>query len=557
MKNKQFNKRTLKEEEVQGTSVESKKWSKKDRKKGFKYKGVKANDPAWHGKNSQIVKDLCSYPFNHMQGFPVRLGHKETKGKYYIPSLQVFGFDWFAGVSKDFKSMLNTAATNIWEFVRGRNSGATNYQASDIFTNIVIGALDIVSSVQAFTRAFGCTRIFSVYNRLSPRQFIESMGIDYDDFNSNIAAYRGRFNLLIAKASALVLPKQFPLYDWVGSMFSNIYKDADTETGREQLYMFTKKVFHIFDSKGSPNGGRVRIMTWKDVQGSGFTTDKQIFLDAKRPMKFSLLLDVLESQINAIVTDEDCNIIMGDLIKAYGSEAKFWSLRPVTEDELSGPVYSEEVLDQIHNAVLLPSLNQLAAVSAGRTYLPDNTFTNSVEQDENHYLVSNFVLDYGTLNYDVDWDLYPTSDEVDNYLLIDSGSVQPSPDAVLNLTRMQNRYYTEYNEVSLRRYVKMATGSALILFADYMVEGSDTGMKLTLISPTPSTGFTFETIAKIFAFKKYPLLYAGYSRLPSDPVTTVPVGEVNNVTTIANQSLQRMHEVDFASLLDIPFSNKF
>lgn len=556
MKGKVLDKRTLSIKDDERREDAANKHSGKGKRK-FRFKGKIANDPNWHGKNSQIVNDLCNYPFNHMQGFPVKLGKQSSWTKNYFASLMVLGFDWFTGISENFKSMLNTAATNIWEFVRSRNAGATNYQAGDIFTNIVIGALDIVSTVQYCVRLFGSVKLFSVYNRLSPRMFIESMGIQYDDFVSNIAVYRGRLNLLIAKATSIVLPKQFPLYDWVASMSSNIYKDRDSDTGREQYYAFGKKVFHIYDSKGSPNGGRVRLLKGTDI---GLTYDAIVYLSSSRSklMKFDVILNILEAQINAIVTDEDCNIIMGDLIKAYGSEAKFWSLHPVTDDEAVTPIYSEEVLNQIHNAILLPSLDGEASMYGNRlTVIGNGTYTNTLEQDENGYLISNFSVTYGLGSYPDSESGFYGSDADDNmYYLIDSNHSQPSPDEILNMSRMQNRYYVTVNETTAKTTIKVVSNSAIILFADHYYIGNDSGME-SIKYKQHALNFQASEIARASVFDWHPILY----NMMEDPMygahPFLPIADLNNCVAIDGITLQRMHDVDFASLLDIPFTGKF
>lgn len=559
-----IDKRTL--EPVESKEQGNKGYDKKKygNKKGKWYnKGKDTNDKSWHLKNVQMLKDLFTIAFNKLAGFPIWLKSNLKKVPINIGYIRTIYVDWFAGLSQDFRSMLNTAATNIWEFIRSRNAGAVNYGSSDIFVNVMFGCLDIMATSVFLTLPFKIAKMFKVQNRLLPKKLFEGLKIDYEDFNSNISIYRGRYNLLLAKASAIVVPKQFPLYDWVMSQFQYVYKDRDTDTGREQLYVNVKEAYHIYDPTTKPTGGEVRLLNMKDLD-SAYPEGAIVFGPQSQPVKFSVLLDIWEAQINAIITDEDTNIIFGDLIKAYGSEGKFWKTSPLTEEDSIDVIYSQEYLMQLHNAIIVPKQpDALYSIHAGTglRYGKD-AYLNDVYQDESGYLGSTWWKAYTGDNFMVTDKSYMWYDDNIDYLL-DSNVANPTPEEVCLMTRYHNRF--RWDDSRKRLY---ASATSAVIFSEgeiiALLDGDLDNINTSqmLITPNANGNFAerevFDMVGINSNFDWTPLVYMGQFVTGDTEINHVRVfADLNNVVNISKATIERMHEVDFASLLDIPFTGKF
>lgn len=565
----QLNKRTLELEEKksdQGKGGQGKGGNgrKGNGKRGKWYAdGKQTNDKSWHLKNVQMLKDLFTIAFNKLAGFPVWLKSNLKEVPINIGYIRTFYVDWFAGLSKDFRSMLNTAATNIWEFIRSRNAGAVNYGSSDIFINVIFGCLDIMATSVYLTLPFKIAKMFKVQNRLLPKKIFEGMKIDYEDFNSNISIYRGRYNLLLAKASAIVVPKQFPLYDWVMSLFQYIYKDRDTDTGREQLYVHVKEAYHIYDPTSRPTGGAIRLMNMKDLDPS-YPDGAIVFGPQSEPVKFSVLLDIWEAQINAIITDEDTNIIFGDLIKAYGSEGKFWNTTPLTEEDSIQLTYSKEYLMQLHNAIIVPAQPDTLYTIHPTTKLRygNKAYLNDVYQDTSGYLNSQYWKSYeGDLALLTEQGYRWFDDEME--YLLDSNETHPTPEEVCLMTRYHNRM--KWNNSAKRLE---ATACSAIIFSEgeiiAILEGDLTNVRTSqmLVAPNSNGNFSrrevFDMVGINSNFDWTPIVYVGQFTEGDTQINHVRIfADLNNIVNISKATVERMHEVDFASLLDIPFTGKF
>lgn len=594
-----LNKRNLEIEEEKKTSTESRaddfKKGKGGKKRKFRpWKGKVRNDPSWHMKNNQMVKDVASIPFNHMAGFPIDMGtmHSPAYPKITMAYVRSFVVDWFAGISADFRSVLNQASTNLWSFIRGRNSGATNYQASDILINTVLAATDFYCNVAFVERLFKFHKHYLSTNRLLPRMIFNACGIDYEDFINNIAKYRYYFNTLVAKASSLVIPNEFPFIQQAIGHFTDIYKDRDSSTGREQLYIKVKQFHHIYDPVYNSQGGGVRLMVWSDFDKSqstyslypvitGLVRNTNGSSAQNYATKLSMLLTIMEKQLNAIITDEDTNIMFGDLIKAFGDNGNFIHMQELTDESNGEFIYSEEILEQIHNSTPLPSVInnntyfsssytttdvfgdtvQVPVLNAVPTGASSATpcYTNNISQDAQGYILSNVSVMYSGSMLP-----YLQNNRWATKALLDTNDNNPSPEKIMNMTRMTNRYHARIITGTYARteFAPISQGS-VILFDGVLYAGDVANNMIytydvnSSIYTSPASGglsdITWNDAMFMCAnshFDWAPIIYVTFN----DPVnpTMIPLSDVNNVTSIDPTDIERIHQVSFLSLFDIP-----
>lgn len=593
-----LNKKTLelKDEETSNFKKGKKNGFSKKGKFGKKiWKGKDKNDPSWYAKSPQMVKDVASIPFNHMAGFPIDLSSRGSVGApaAQLCYLRTFIIDWFAGVSNDFRSILNNASTNLWSFIRGRNSGATNYQASDVFINTVLASIDIFANLVSIERLFKFYDHYSAHNRLIPKMIFTASGIDFEDFIANVAAYRYYYNQLIAKASSLVIPDEFPIIKQVMSQFADIYKDRDSDTGKEQLYMKIKLVHHIYDPTYNPQGGGVRLMDLRDIGNPAGASDpeKCILLTGTysnyngvitdRLTKLSWLITIVEKQINAMITDEDVNIMFGDFIKAFGDSGNFFKLSELKEDVKGEFIYSEEILEQIHNSSALPNVFHKYALHDVNTQISDvfgNTiqgnmllyiatsssssvarYKNNIFQDAQGYILTD--LSYFCDNV-ITGAVY---DRWQSKVLVDTNDLNPSPEKVMNMTRLLNRYSnTSYTGTYARTEFRPSACSSLILFDGMVFAGNvannsiftyDVDTNLIVSNTSQGSNLPIGTAAFLASNSQFdwaPIVYVAVQDTNTGTTTMIPMSDLNNVTSIDPVDLDRIHEVGFLSLYDVP-----
>lgn len=605
---------TKKDEEVK---KEGFKFLKGKKFKGKSFRGEKSNDIKWHTKNAQTVADIMSYPFNVINGsgynvVPLNTNVDETRMS--LPgagTVMTVCADWYLGMSKNNpNSTLNIAASNLYSFMRKHNSGSTNYQSADLFTSVFAGTVDVLANIAYCTKLFGIVEKYSNRNRVIPRILFSGMAIDYDDFCDKLANYRARFNTILAKATSLVMPKEYPIVDQIIALYGSIYVDTDTQTGREQIYNVVKPFHHIYKPVESADGGQVRLMSLHDivptatvantkklymalvegigsntmladkyvgtaVPGSGYTQRSDILYH------FSLLLDIIETQINELITDDDYNTMAGDIMKAfdkYGS-GSFWTFTPLDSRFEMEIKYSEEFNRQLHNATILPHPKGLEMYSDQVTVSGDkmrcytvNGYENLLYQNQFGSLQTDFSLTANLPDVKTgtaqQWHKAP--------LLIDTNEVNPSPENVLLYTRWHNSYAVTLGTPASGAMDVTFTDagmSSIIMFdmrVYYPIKSlnsdrvpTDNQVHCPVLQCT-NAGFLVGKPAYFLKnhFELAPITYIDTDNentpTSSSAYTTfVPSGSIDNAVPMEIGVLQRSHEVDFNSLLNVPFGHDF
>lgn len=327
--------------------------------------GHKFNDVSWYTKNDQMLKDAASYSYNRPIGYPLPSpfpGVQQYNAASAVPGIMSLWISPVPGVSQDANSPANLAANNIYAYVRYMNSGAKNYDQADLMLYLL--AMDSMYYMWNWgKRIYGYMTQYSQYNIYLPKGIAEADCIDWDSFYANPAEFRYYLNMIAAKISSFCVPAVMPFFIRHSWMFSNIYKDSDSN--KAQMYMFTPTFYYVYDETGSKYGGQLVAKRLKSISSFGTASGRLTYTQYKAAM---------DSMVNAVSYSEDIGVMSGDILKAYGQE-KLFKLAPVTEDYTVTPVYNEEVLNQIHNSNILP------AFIDGAINETNNNFT--ITQDPN------------------------------------------------------------------------------------------------------------------------------------------------------------------------------
>lgn len=239
---------------------------------GKKDSGCGSNDPSWYTQNSQLALDAGRLSFTWPLGAPIDL----TGGRYStsaidisIPGVMALTLIPSIGISKDNSSPINTAARNIYSFVRHANSGHANYDSPDLMMYLL--AMDSLYSVYAYmARAYGVLSLYAQRNRYLPEMLVTAMGLDYSDFLGNLANFRYFINTCAVKIGSLCAPNSMPYYARHQWIYSGVY--ADSPDPKSQLYMYVPAGFWQYNETSGagllefqamdPSGG----MTFAELQ---------------------------------------------------------------------------------------------------------------------------------------------------------------------------------------------------------------------------------------------------------------------------------------------------
>lgn len=494
----------------------------------------KFNDPAWYISRDQLAKDVASLSFNNALGAPITIDFDQdgqTSASNFtlnIPGIMTIITVPTMGAASDGAAAINIAAKNIYSWVRHQNSGHANYDAPDLM--LYLGAMDSVYCLIAYMmRAYGVARIFSQTNRYVGDALLSAMGLNPTEIRANLANFRSFINMTITKASAFCTPNVMSVYRRHFWMFSGIYKDEDIT--KSQMYMYRPAA--VWQYEETDGVGRLQTVNF----ASTLSTAGEVTLGT---LSLASLRTMVENTLSKLTSSEDINIMSGDILKAYGRE-NLWVLGLINEDYVVMPVYSAEVLEQIHNTSFIGSrpTHNIAPTDTQVAYTMDAF---NVYQDptigEGALLCTPQVVGGKQLGYS---------------RVIDFDKEDPTPEDVLVATR--NTVMGTPMLIGSGDTRKVVTtldsfASDLALYAT--ISTISGGVIVNNSIATGDTNYATALVNIINKFKQAPLLY-NMSSSSWDGSLNGIVGELGNYTVIDYNDLNRMHQSAILAMLGVPF----
>ena len=292
------------------------------------------------------------------------------------------------GISEGPTSPVSLAGRKLYYFVRHANSGHVNYDAPDL-TNYIVAADSAFFMFSYFRRALGMLNTFSPLNRYYAQYAMESAGFNYDDLFHNAAELSFFLNQTAAKMRSLVLPKSIAYYQRHSALSDNIYADADD--ARAQTYQFVPAGWYVWTEPTSGDVTNHKLWHLSFHPNPGITDNPSTRSSdnesryAQRPDRGSLLTlanmrEIMDGILEPLLLSEDFNIMSGDILKAFGSDV-IVGVSEVPIGYTIAPVYDEDALDQIRNAIIL-TLNIQIDAATGST--PAKEF--DIVQEDGLYL---------------------------------------------------------------------------------------------------------------------------------------------------------------------------
>jgi len=312
-------------------------FSKKEEMANKIFEKDKSNDVSWYANNKEILTAAASFSYFNPVGSPLRLGSTNTNTRITfdtdnVPGVMALRYVPTPGMAGTIQDPVNVAADNIYSYVRYQNSGASNYDPTDLMLYLL--AMDEIYSWWArAVRAYGTIRIYSQTNRYLPKVLLAAQGFDADDIIGREAEFRGKINAMAAQIQAFCVPATLPFFTRHFWMNSNIYTDNDVY--KPQFYLYEAVTYRILDEFSDSNGGFLKAYPVPHASESqGMTIDEWY--------------GIMKSMLSVVNNSEDVGIMSGDILKAFGRENLF-NLTAIQEDYAVLPVYNEEVLMQIEN----------------------------------------------------------------------------------------------------------------------------------------------------------------------------------------------------------------
>lgn len=296
------------------------------------------NDITWYSQNPLLMKIAGTVNFLSPAGSNLgtcdNVTVMQSTGQYdYVPERVpgIVALNWIPtpGISTDAQSPINRCANKFFTALRLKNFSTSVYDPVDVMFYFL--ACDSIFAAYAYlTLIYTHAKTYKFTNLYYPKAILEALNVDADDIRENLDDMLFYINMLQSQLSVLRVPKDVYFIARHMHMSAQIYKDSESD--KSQLYVFVPQYLYQYDA------------TVPELKTVAFGAEPT-------HMSFATLKSKVDGIINAILPDEDMNIIAADVQKYLDKD--YWTVNQLDWNTAQEPVYNEEMLWQIHNANML------------------------------------------------------------------------------------------------------------------------------------------------------------------------------------------------------------
>nr|AXL64600.1 capsid protein [Chicken picobirnavirus] len=549
----------------------------KGKRSDSRSRGMNNNDPLWYAKDQQLLIDAASIPFSWAAGVPLSIPGSNIKGEDWtmdsstvptaVPGVCALHIAPTLGYSNSITSAINVAANSIYSYVRHANSGAKNYDSTNMMMYLYCMA-NVYSAINWCTRIYSEAVTFSQRNRYYPGALLRAEGFAPEGVTSvmnNLANYRMRLNVAINKAASFAVPSTMPIFQRLAFLFKDIYIEGDSM--KEQSYMYVPDGFYYYTYDTA-------------IASKGYGNAYLKYMKTSEAMSaWNEPLEMLEGMLNQIFDEEDIQIMSGDILKAYGIE-NCLKLQEVSETQSITPIYSVEVLEQMMNADI---------ISNGSAELQNNIYERIIDNGDD---VSGFLFCECAIGP------FETGVQVAGDTTMQSVIAGSSMSHVLNTYKREpnqadvmvsSRLKSVISEEGMTQvmgphasvegtstYLSLRTGSDfctkvelwIVNYADQgdfeqIVFGSNYMYVDNLIPSSAHGDWNLQKWISKSAFHYFPICYSIYisnsATAEQDPAFTYRVtgviGDVDNFAVLSLDNIRNLHDIAMLSMFNVPVIN--
>lgn len=238
---------------------------------------------------------------------------------------------------------VNAACRKLYqELTAFTGRAATSYSAADLGVLLVCYA-SLIEWVSFAKRIYGTYRLYSPNNRAFNKAALQAQGIkaDMDEVFNNLKY----LNTVIDQMGTLVIPA-CPLLIKSVTMYDEIY--LDDESDMAQLLIYTPEYYHVLDETTLPTGAFAECHSFTPIK-TGDLADLVDFKD---------VIDIIKSQLDALLTSSTMAIVFADLINYANKVGSLTLIKllPCAVDYITPVRCSHEEIMRIHNSYFVGDL---------------------------------------------------------------------------------------------------------------------------------------------------------------------------------------------------------
>lgn len=298
------------------------------------------NDVSWYNKYPELSK--ISGLVNEFK--PLGLTYDWNKNRttgvtgqhWMIPNFPgIMTLMWIPtpGVSTSPTDPINVSMSKFFTYMRLKNFSTSVYDPVDVAFYFL--AMDSIFAMYTYMcMVYTQLRTYSFVNTYTPKAIASAMNVDFEDIMNHLDNLLFYINTVKERLSVIRVPKSIDYIARHMHMSQHIFKDADID--KAQMYLFVPQYLYQYDAQ-TPSLNAVPV-------GQNST-----------PLTFENLKTTMDGMLQAILPDEDMNIIAADIQKYV--ESDYWTVNSLDWSTMESPIYDPGMLWQIHNADIFPYAN--------------------------------------------------------------------------------------------------------------------------------------------------------------------------------------------------------
>lgn len=317
-----------------------------------------SNDPSWYTHIYPLAKDVASLSFNIPTGqifdptidagsnypegwdgekfFWTKASGMPNYGFNSVPGIMVMEVAPILGQCMDPNDAANLAAQQQYTLVRKANSGAINYDKTDLMMlNLAMDSAYML--YEYLLRGYRTFGMYKTMNRYMPDALLDAQGFS-PSLYTQLANFRTLLDMFAYNLASINVPDQFDFIRRHSWLFTNVYKDSPLD--KASMYLFRPDGFYVWTEGVDSQPTYLDYKARRALFGL-IDTDLISSLDQIKNAIDTIMMPILGSQ--------DVGTISGDLAKAFG-EGGMIKIKPVEDHEALLPVFDMEVISQIENA---------------------------------------------------------------------------------------------------------------------------------------------------------------------------------------------------------------
>lgn len=492
------------------------------------------NDPSFYDHSPELVNASSNVSFLTASGarltMQFNIAPEQTTAHPATLRTSLAGimtFEMIAGPGRvtSAAAAANIAATDLYGFVRHENSGGKNYDPNDLML-YVLAMDEAYMWFEYGLRAYGSAFLYSSTNYYVPDTLLQAEGFDAQDVRSNLAQFNYYLNVAAGKLNSLNVPNQFPYIERHRRLYRGIYMDA--ATGKSQLYLMKPRGYRLYDETSGPGS-----LIYNVIPKSAITVNDWWV--------------IFDSIISAIRLSEDCGVISGDLLKAYGSGSMI-TVPAVPMSYTIMPTDDITLLRQFKNATV---------ISQGISTFNTNTF--NITQSA----TLNGRITYAPEFLNPTTGIIPTREAMHSLCFdqpLDLSLPSPSPMDVMEATRLKAQMRYEGSGGNGTHKYSLSVMGSEIVYACRMYYLGENGVAVTytydtyLSAETTSMTTAVTLMSRVFDYRPMQFWLDTTITENDNPIVEGIrlSSEFNNVAVVPQYTLDMIHSTALLSEFSVP-----